>query len=316
MYKGLMFLKPVFQERIWGGQNLKREFGYELPYEKTGECWGISAHPNGPCEIVNGPLKGRTLAFAWENHRELFGDEEGEEFPLLVKILDANNDLSVQVHPDDVYAREIEDQPYGKTECWYVIACKEDAEIIYGHHAISKHDFEQKVENGQWDKLLRSVKVKPGDFIYVPSGTIHAIGKGIMILETQQSSDITYRVYDYDRHDAEGNTRELHLKKAIDVTTIPHKDPFIQPEQTTEDGLTSKKLIQEEYFTVFYWELNGNVKKEMRVNFLLVSVLDGSGAITVEGECFSFKKGDHFIIPSAIGSYELEGNASFIVSHT
>ncbi len=316
MYKEPIFLEPVFQERIWGGQKLKTEFGYDIPYDHTGEAWVISAHPNGPSRIVNGPLQGGTLKDAWEQHGELFGEAaKGEDYPLLVKILDAANDLSVQVHPDDTYARQVEGEPYGKTECWYVIDAEENAEIIFGHHAGSREEFKQMVDSGQWDDLLRKVKVKAGDFIYVPSGTIHAIGKGIVILETQQSSDITYRVYDYDRTDDQGNTRELHLDSAIAVSTVPHETVDIEQKQTSKDGLTSNRLVQQEYFTVYHWELDGEVDQAVEEDFLQVSVLDGEGEITVEGTTFTLKKGDHFIVPSTVEHYHLSGKASFIVSH-
>src|SRR5699024_8282193 len=146
-------------------------------------------------------------------------------YPLLVKVVDANDDLSVQVHPDDTYAREIEGVPYGKTECWYVLQAEPDAEIVFGHHAKTKNVLNQLMDEGKWDDLLQKKKVEAGDFIYVPSGTIHAIGKGIMILEIQQSSDITYRVYDYDRKDKQGHLRELHLDEAKEVITVPHTTP-------------------------------------------------------------------------------------------
>ena len=199
MYNEPIFLQPEYKERLWGGTKLQELFGYSIPSEQTGEAWCISGHANGPNTIKNGPLQGKTLADAWNEQRELFADESGEEFPLLVKILDSSKDLSVQVHPDDTYARELEGENYGKTECWYVIDCEPGAEIIFGHHATNKQELERMVENGEWDGLLRRIEVQPGDFFYVPSGTIHAIGEGIQILETQQSSDITYRVYDYDR---------------------------------------------------------------------------------------------------------------------
>ena len=203
-----LFLEPVFQERIWGGTALRDQFNYEIPSDLTGECWAISAHPNGPSIVKNGEFAGRTLIELWKDHPELFGEQSSPVFPLLTKILDANTDLSVQVHPDDAYANEHENGELGKTECWYIIDCAEDAEIIYGHTAMTKEEFVERVENNEWNELLRSVKIKPGDFFYVPSGTIHALGKGTVVLETQQSSDTTYRLYDYDRKDQDGNLRE------------------------------------------------------------------------------------------------------------
>lgn len=316
MYKEPIFLKPVFKDRIWGGTKLREEFGYDIPTETTGECWGISAHSHGPSEVINGPLKGKTLDQVWDKHRELFADQEGEDFPLLVKILDAKTDLSVQVHPDDSYAREVEGEAFGKTECWYVIDCEPGAELVYGHHANSKLQFEQMVSENRWDELLRKVSIKPGDFVYVPNGTIHAIGAGTMILETQQSSDVTYRVYDYDRRDDAGNPRELHIEKSIEVAMIPHVDADFEPVLSGNEDLRMKKLVRENYFTVYHWNLAGSVSKIENPAYLLVSVLDGEGELKVEGETSSsFKKGDHFILPSTIKNFAMNGNARFIVSH-
>jgi mannose-6-phosphate isomerase len=316
VYNEPIFLKPVFKDRIWGGTKLREEFGYDIPSETTGECWGISAHSNGPSEVVNGPLKGKTLDQVWDEHRELFADQEGEDFPLLVKILDARTDLSVQVHPDDSYAREVEGEAFGKTECWYVIDCEPDAELVYGHHAGSKLQFEEMVADNRWNKLLRKVAIKPGDFVYVPNGTIHAIGAGTMILETQQSSDITYRVYDYDRQDDAGNTRELHIKKSIEVAMIPHQDADFEPVLSANEDLKIKKLIKENYFTVYHWNLEGSVTAVENPSYLLVSVLEGEGELKIDGQSSSaFKKGDHFIVPSTVKNFGMSGDAKFIVSH-
>ncbi|OOE14515.1 mannose-6-phosphate isomerase, class I [Fictibacillus arsenicus] len=316
MYNEPIFLKPVFKDRIWGGTKLREEFGYDIPTETTGECWGISAHSNGPSEVVNGPLKGKTLDQVWDEHRELFADQEGEDFPLLVKILDAKTDLSVQVHPDDSYAREVEGEAFGKTECWYVIDCEPGAELVYGHHAGSKLQFEEMVADGRWNDLLRKVAIKPGDFVYVPNGTIHAIGEGTMILETQQSSDITYRVYDYDRRDDAGNTRELHIEKSIEVAMIPHQDADFEPVLSANEDLKIEKLIKENYFTVYHWNLEGSVSAVENPSYLLVSVLEGEGELKIDGQSSSaFKKGDHFILPSTVKNFGMSGNAKFIMSH-
>ena len=319
MYKNEpIFLQPVLQERIWGGQKLHTEFHYEIPSENTGEAWVISAHPNGPSIIKNGELEGKTLADAWKGHGELFNKQPGndEEYPLLVKILDAADDLSVQVHPNDQFAREVEGVPYGKTECWYVVSAEEGAELVLGHHAQTQEELAQMVEQGEWDKLLRRVEVKAGDFVYVPSGTIHAIGKGIVILETQQSSDITYRVYDYDRTDAAGNKRELHLERSIQVTTVPHQDADVEQTETKIGDLVEKKLVEEQYFTVYHWQLDGKSALTMSNDFLQVSVLEGQATLTIENQIFDLQKGIHFILPKGIKEYSLEGKAEMMVSHT
>lgn len=318
MYKNQpIFLQPIFQERIWGGEKLNTEFGYDIPSNITGEAWVISAYRNGPSLIKNGPLEGKTLIDAWSNHGELFNKKENnyEDYPLLVKIIDATNDLSVQVHPNDEYAQNVEGAPYGKTECWYVLSAEEGAELILGHHASTKEELDRMVDDGEWDKFLRRVKVKAGDFVYVPSGTIHAIGKGIVILETQQSSDITYRVYDYERIDAVGQTRELHLEKSKEVTTVPYEIFNVEQTETRIEGLTEKKLVEAKYFTVYHWTLNGGVKRELAHDFLQVSVVEGSGEITIERKSFPLEKGTHFILPNGVKTYELKGNAEFIVSH-
>jgi mannose-6-phosphate isomerase len=316
MYNEPIFLKPVFKDRIWGGTKLRDEFGYDIPSETTGECWGISAHSNGPSEVVNGPLKGKTLDQVWDEHREYFADQAGENFPLLVKILDAKTDLSVQVHPNDDYARDVEGEAFGKTECWYVIDCEPGAELVYGHHAGSKLQFEEMVADNRWNDLLRKVEIKPGDFVYVPNGTIHAIGAGTMILETQQSSDITYRVYDYDRTDDAGNTRELHIEKSIEVAMIPHQDADFEPVLSANEDLRIKKLIKENYFTVYHWNLEGSVASVENPSYLLVSVLEGEGELKIGDQSSStFKKGDHFIVPSTVKNFGMSGNAKFIVSH-
>ncbi|MEI3599278.1 MULTISPECIES: mannose-6-phosphate isomerase, class I [unclassified Oceanobacillus] len=318
MYNEPIFLQPVFQERIWGGQKLNTQFNYDIPYEHTGEAWVVSAHPNGPSIIENGPLKGKTLADAWMSHGELFNrrkDYEGD-YPLLVKILDAADDLSVQVHPNDQFAQEVEDVPYGKTECWYVLSAEEGAELVLGHHATTQEELEDMINRGEWDQLLRRVSVKAGDFVYVPSGTIHAIGKGIVILEIQQSSDITYRVYDYDRTDVAGNKRELHLERAKQVTTVPHQDAEVEQTENVVGDLTVKELVEEKYFSVYHWELNGNAALTMDEDFLQVSVIAGQAKLTVNGQDFEIEKGSHFVIPHSVETYELTGEAELVVSHT
>ncbi|AVR00073.1 mannose-6-phosphate isomerase, class I [Oceanobacillus iheyensis] len=318
MYNAPIFLQPVLQERIWGGQKLQQLYQYELPSTQTGEAWVISAHQNGPSIIRNGPLEGKTLADAWEKHGELFNKNQDnvEAYPLLVKVLDANDDLSVQVHPDDRFAREEEGEPYGKTECWYVLEAEPGAELVLGHHAKTKAELEDMIDEGEWNNLLQYIPVKAGDFVYVPSGTIHAIGKGIVILETQQSSDITYRVYDYDRTDAKGNTRELHLERAKQVTTVPHKTPELTKQKEQDEGFLSTKLVEEKYFTVYHWKLDGQVQRKLDVDFLQCSVIAGKAEITIQGETFPVEKGEHFILPDGVTDYQISGKAEWIVSHT
>lgn len=221
-----IFLAPVFQERIWGGRKLQDLFGYDIPNELTGECWAVSAHPNGQSIVKNGAYQGNTLGQLWSSHQELF-HSDSPVFPLLTKILDASDNLSVQVHPDDEYAGKNENGELGKTECWYIVDAEPGAEIIYGHEAQSKEQLVQMMNDAKWDDLLTKIKVKRGDFFYVPSGTIHALGKGIVVLETQQSSDTTYRVYDYDRKDMMVMVENFIFKKPL-MFLLCHKlmNPF------------------------------------------------------------------------------------------
>ena len=309
-----LFLQSVMQEKIWGGTKLRDEFGYEIPSDKVGEYWAISAHPHGVSTIKNGRFAGMGLDQLYAEHRELFGNSSDPVFPLLTKILDANDWLSVQVHPDNHYAMEHEGE-LGKTECWYVIAADEGAEIIYGHNAKSREELRQQIEKKEWDKLLTKVPVKAGDFFYVPSGTMHAIGSGILILETQQSSDTTYRVYDFDRKDDEGNLRELHLEKSIDVLNIG-APANSRPVTVKADDLMSTLLVASDFFAVYKWEVSGKVTLEKTAPYLLVSVLAGQGMLTVDGETYPIAKGDHFILPSDVEEWTFEGkNLEMIVSH-
>ncbi|WP_373110816.1 mannose-6-phosphate isomerase, class I [Streptococcus anginosus] len=309
-----LFLQSVMQEKIWGGTKLRDEFGYKILSDKVGEYWAISAHPHGVSTIKNGRFAGMGLDQLYAEHRELFGNSSEPVFPLLTKILDANDWLSVQVHPDDHYAMEHEGE-LGKTECWYVIAADEGAEIIYGHNAKSREELRQQIEKKEWDKLLTKVPVKAGDFFYVPSGTMHAIGSGILILETQQSSDTTYRVYDFDRKDDEGNLRELHLEKSIDVLNIG-APANSRPVTVKADDLMSTLLVASDFFAVYKWEVSGKVTLEKTAPYLLVSVLAGQGMLTVDGETYPIAKGDHFILPSDVEEWTFEGkNLEMIVSH-
>lgn len=311
-----MFLKPYFQEKIWGGDRLKTEFGYDIPSDHTGECWAISAHLHGPAVVENGPYKGEKLNEVWNKHREVFGNAKGDVFPLLTKILDAKTDLSVQVHPDDQYAKEHEGE-LGKTECWYVIKADEGSVMYYGHNAHTREELKSMIDNHEWDKLLRKVPVHAGDFLYVPSGTIHAIGKGIMVLETQQSSDTTYRLYDFDRVDAKtGKKRELHLKQSIDCTNVPHHDPQLKYKKFQVGDVAVTRFVSTEFFAVYEWKLDGGqgTFKRGEAPYTLASVIDGEGNLTVDGKDYPIKKGMHFILPFDVKEWTLSGNLQIIAS--
>ena len=308
-----LFMQPVFQEKIWGGNRLRTVFGFEIPNDKIGEDWAISAHPHGVSVIENGPYKGQTLDQLWTQHKELFGNPTEEVFPLLIKILDAEDDLSVQVHPDDAYGLKHEGE-LGKTECWYIIDAAPGAEIIYGHHAQTREELAAMINEGRWDELLTRVPVKKGDFFYVPSGTIHAIGKGIMILETQQSSDTTYRVYDYDRKDDSGNPRELHIQQSVDVTTVPAKAPALTIQEVRKGNSAVVTYVKTDFFNVYEWQVKGRLSFSKQAPYTLATVIDGFGQLVVNGETYELKMGTSFILPALIENWEVQGELTIIAS--
>ncbi|HHP5798249.1 TPA: mannose-6-phosphate isomerase, class I [Streptococcus pyogenes] len=308
-----LFLKSTMHDRIWGGTKLRDVFAYNIPSDTTGEYWAISAHPNGVSTVTNGRYQGQLLNTLYAQEPALFGNPKEEVFPLLTKILDANDWLSVQVHPDDAYGREHEGE-LGKTECWYIISAEEGSEIVYGHQAKSKEDLRAMIEAGAWDDLLTRVPVKAGDFFYVPSGTMHAIGKGILILETQQSSDTTYRVYDFDRKDVNGNLRDLHIEKSIDVLTIGKPENSV-PATMVLDNMVATTLVSTPFFTVYKWVTSQMVDMKQAAPYLLVSVLKGQGKLYVDQKAYELEKGMHFILPNDVKSWSFDGQLEMIVSH-
>ncbi len=308
-----LFFTPVFQEKIWGGNRLAEVFGFTLPNEKIGEDWAISAHPHGVSIVENGPYQGKNLAQLWDSEKALFDFPKQKEFPLLVKILDAEEELSVQVHPDDAYGLEHEGE-LGKTECWYIIDAAPGAEIIYGHHAQTKEEFAQMIKEQKWDELFRHVPVKKGDFFFVPSGTIHAIGAGILILETQQSSDTTYRVYDYDRKDDQGNTRELHIQQSIDVSTIPatYETPAIKETRKGTSAITT--YLKTSFFNVYEWDVKGILTFEKQAPYTLLTVIEGAGELVVDGQSYELKPGSSCLLPAQITNWTIQGELKIIAS--
>ena len=229
----LIFLEPVVKKLIWGK-----------------EYWTVSAHESGDCLVRGGTYDGLHLSQLWSDHKEIFGVETDGDFPFIVKVIDARDPLSIQVHPDNEYASKTENGASGKTECWYVMDCDRDASIIIGHKAGSRQEAAQMIEEGRWDDLLREIPVKKGDFFQITPGTVHAIKQNTMIMEIQQSSDVTYRLYDYGRT-RNGSPRELHVDKSLDVMMIPHRDA---------DCYTNNvpgRLVSCMYYDVDRYEISG-----------------------------------------------------------
>ncbi len=304
-----IFLSPIFKQMIWGGNRLHDDFGYKTPGDNTGECWAISSHPNGDCSVAGGKYDGMTLSRLWTEHRELFGNHPGDRFPLLVKIIDAKEDLSIQVHPDDSYAREHENGSLGKTECWYVLDCAEDTEIVIGHNARNHQEMEEMLRSRRWKDFIRTVPVHRGDFFQIDPGCLHAIKGGTLLLETQQNSDITYRVYDYDRL-CSGRPRELHLEKSIDVIKAPFVPAALSYHTITEPDYELVNFITCRYYAVNRLKIHGSATFTQNAPFLNMSVTEGEGSI----DGLSIRKGDHFILPAGYGDYTISGSLTLISS--
>ncbi len=291
----LIKLTPIFHEKIWGGRQLETVFGYDIPDGPIGECWAISAHPNGDCQIAEGPYAGHTLSWLWAEHRELFGNCEGKEFPLLIKILDAKDDLSIQIHPNDEYAAKHENGSLGKTECWYVLDCEPGATIIVGQRAHDRAEAAQMIEDGRWDDMLNVLPIHKGDFFQIDSGTVHAIKTGTLILETQQSSDVTYRLYDYDRPGTDGKLRPLHIEQSLDCINFDAQAPTDGTVTAPEvDGVT--ELESNPCYTVDRVRVDGSKTLDQRWPFMCLSVIDGEGTICGD----PVHKGSHLLAPSTV----------------
>lgn len=308
--KPILFLNPVFKQVIWGGERLGTEWPYRIPGEETGECWAVSAHPNGDCTVKEGVYSGMTLSRLWKEEPELFGNTGLDRFPILTKIIDAKKDLSIQVHPDDAYAKAHENGSLGKTECWYVLDCEKDSALVIGHNARDKEELAAMIKEGRWGEFIREVPVKKGDFIQLDPGTVHSIKGGIMLLEIQENSDITYRVYDYGRL-TDGKLRQLHVEQGIDVITVPAK-PAAECVKEAADLPKDRRnlLISCPYYKVWKIDVANQVSFLQEHPFLIMSVIEGEGLINGQ----MIRKGDHFILPCGYGEVELRGGMEIIAA--
>lgn len=313
-----LLLKPAVKDYLWGGKRLIDEYGFETSGEKAAEAWVLSARADGESIIANGKLGGKALCEAlsvWGKAAIGKRAEKFEYFPILIKLIDARDKLSVQVHPDDEYALKNEGE-YGKTEMWYIIDCDEDARLVYGFNKeTSKGEFEQRIKNNTLDEVLNYVPVKKGDAFFIEAGTIHAIGKGILIAEIQQNSNTTYRVSDYGRLGADGKPRELHIEKALDVTiTSPPRLPYGDTGKTEQTPFGSlRELAKCGLFTCSLINLSGKTEIFDEESFVSLVLLSGEIKISFEGGEISAKKGDSIFVPSGL-KITLSGNAEIIKS--
>lgn len=307
----VLILQGDFVDKVWGGSRLKEEFGYDIDSTNVGEYWAISGMDDASSVVINGEFAGEKLNDIYKEHKQLFGESEEESFPLLVKIIDATDDLSIQVHPDDEMGQKLENSR-GKTECWYILN-ENPASIIYGLNANSKKEAVEKIENKAWDDVLKEVPANKGDFFFVPAGTVHAIKKGCLILEIQQASDVTYRLYDYDRPDKEGNLRELHIDKSIEAIKLNEVSDEREIEET--GNLKTTTLTSNEFFEVRKLEISGRTNLVRTSDYLLESVVEGVGVLKVDGEEYNIKKGDFFILTNEVSTYEFDGELTIIESN-
>ena len=313
-------LKPAFKDYLWGGTRLRDDFGKDCDFDKIAESWELSCHKDGNSVVADGEFAGLTLAqYIEKEGKSVLGTncEKFENFPILIKLIDAKDNLSVQVHPNNEYAQRVEGE-YGKTEIWYVVDCDEGASLLYGFkHNITKEEFRERIENNTLLEVTNSVPVKKGDVFFIEAGTLHAIGKGILIAEIQQNSNTTYRIYDYGRVGADGKPRQLHIDKAIDVTNLCPAKPYPQSEPVDMGGWTRKRLAKCEYFTVDVINVDTSASLEAdKSSFVNILVLDGGCVLSSEGnDAVELKKGDSVFIPAGLGKFELTGKCSAVMTH-
>lgn len=297
-----LLLKPVCKEIIWGGDRLKKNYNKSCDLAKLAETWELTTRGDGMSVIANGIYRGMTLG-------DYLG---GEVCPLLIKFIDAHNDLSIQVHPADAYALAHEGE-FGKTEMWYIVEADEGARIVYGtKRAFTREEFKAAVDAGTLEDLMNYTPVKAGDVFFIPSGLVHAIGSGCLIAEIQQNSNITYRVYDYNRRQADGSLRQLHVEKALDV--IRHFTEEDIDRIRFEKGRPDNALACCNYFTVS--KLQGEATLTVHDSFAHLLCLDGSGSIAGGNVEVSVSKGDSIYLPAGIGHVALCGHAEWILSRT
>lgn len=314
MYK----VEPVFKDYIWGGQRLREAYGKESELEVVAESWELSTHPSGICSINVEGIEENLFEYIKENGKVVLGEkyQEIEDIPILIKLIDAKEHLSVQVHPDDAYARKYEND-LGKTEMWYVLEAEEGAQLVYGFNQdLTKEAFKESIENNTLSDYLNYVEVHKGDVFFITPGTMHAIGKGIVIAEIQESSNVTYRVYDYGRVGVDGKPRALHVDKALEVTHLTKAAESTKAyEMVKKEGAYVGTLASCEYFTVSRIQLEESLD-------LLAGDSSFQHLLIIEGEVMIEKgdqqivghKGDSFFVPAHLGVYKVSGKGEMILS--
>ncbi|MBQ8165640.1 MAG: class I mannose-6-phosphate isomerase [Lachnospiraceae bacterium] len=314
---GILKLKPVGKDYLWGGNRLNEEYGKHIPMSPLAETWECSVHPDGPSMIVEGEHQGKTLDVVLKEHPEYMGTKMSNhgELPILIKFIDAKKDLSVQVHPNDEYARIHENQN-GKTEMWYVLDAEPGAYLVYGfEHPVTENILREAVSEGTLDKHLHKQYVKKGDVVFVPAGMVHGIGAGILVAEIQENSNVTYRVYDYNRTDKDGNKRELHFDKAVRVMNMDEVSKNkVEPHMVRYfKGCSRELLCRCEFFETeriaVQSECTFDIDEE---SFQVILCLDGSGSMNVANDVVGFMKGDCLFLPADSGNCNIMGDTELL----
>ena len=316
-----VLLRPSGKDYIWGGTRLKREFGKAgLPQDPLAETWECSTHPDGPSWVASGPERGRTLGEWLAAHPDYLGSSPSVSggIPVLVKLIDARENLSVQVHPDDAYAAREENGQAGKTEMWYVVDAEPGAKLVFGlNRETSREELRASIGRGTLEQYLNYVPVRRDDIFFIPSGTIHAIGRGVLIAEIQQNSNLTYRLYDYGRLGKDGRPRQLHVEKALAVADLSGSQDVRQQLRLLRyrPGFAQESLSRCRYFAVDRCLLNadGIAMPPLPESFRVLLCLDGAGQVQEAGERLSFQKGDTLFIPATTPELTLSGRAEFLL---
>ncbi len=314
-------MQPATKDYPWGGTRLKEEYGKRCAMQKLAETWECSTHPDGLSIIASGESAGRLLKEELIAHPEYLGklsNPQGE-LPILIKFIDAQENLSVQVHPDDAYAYAYENGQKGKTEMWYVLDADPGAELIFGcRKSMDKADLKKRAEDGTIEQYLNRVPVKRGDHLLIPAGQIHAICAGVMVAEIQENSNLTYRLYDYNRRDFKGNLRPLHLEQAMAVADLTeyHNDRRPMRILHHKRGMSGEELVRCPYFKVERWQIR--TERELislqtsQEEFMVLMCLDGCGMLLTDTQSLPFFKGDTIFIPAGSVPMRLQGSATLL----
>lgn len=314
VYMKPLKLEPAIKDYIWGGTRLSKEFDMVSFLDRQAEAWVLSCHPDGENIIENGAFASRTLSDVLQNEGRAYLGTHAEKFlsfPVLIKLIDARDNLSLQVHPDDAYAKEHENQN-GKTEMWYILDCEEHAKLIYGlKEDVTREQFETAIRENTVLSLCNEVEVKKGDVFFIEAGTLHAIGKGILLAEVQQSSNVTYRVYDYGRLQ-NGKPRELHIEKALDVLNLRRMD--LKKDYSPSKGENGRTVLSScDIFTVSRLDVEESMTVTAdETSFVSLVALDGNGVLCHKDSVLTFYKGESIFLPAGLGEVEILGNVSVL----